>query len=308
MILAVITAQMAGGQTNSLKWDFEGDPNEGIWTANGEVTELKSVGGLLVGNAVGDNAVITSPLIRFEPQFYDAIEMVRSSDKGGAGKITWTANLEDEDNGYLPNNTADFSVPTSFGRVVRVHPFWHTSKEIQQIRIHLPQGKFRIAIITVGHKREPLAPARRMQSWQFTGMVPYSRWGFLHGDIPLFATEAGLTFTSTPDLVLGSPSVRVSSDLNKYVIIKMMVSAGTTGTLGWVTNTRNGIRIHPFNLITDGKMHTYEIEVGKSEAWKDQIRMLTLKPSDAPQAEVVIESITIAPGVKTDNLQDTEKP
>lgn len=293
LLLMAFTAQSLLGEAMGITWEFERDPNEGAWTANKDVENLKMVGGLLVGNAVGDNAIITSPKFAFTPRFYDVVEMVMLTEKEGEARLSWSANLEEEDEGYIPANSVGFPTSTGFGRPLQVYPFWHTDEQIQQVRLHLPRGKFRMAFITIRNQREPISPARKIYDWQFT--MGNCDWNVLQGEVVLMATPKGLPLQTTPHVMIASPTVRVSSELNKYVIIRMSVTAGKTATLGWVTNSRNGIRNLPFEIKADGQMHTYVLEVSESPGWSDQIRLLTLKPSDAPKADVLIESIVVAP-------------
>lgn len=305
------TAQSLLGEATSTTWEFERDPNEGNWTANKDVEGLKMTGGLLVGNAVGDDAIITSPKFVFTTRFFDVVEMVMLTEKEGEARLSWSANLEEDDEGYVAANSVSFPTSATFGRPLQVYPFWHTDEQIEQVRLHLPQGKFRIAFITIRNQREPIAPARKMYNWQFN--MGNCDWNVLQGEVVLTTTRQGLPLQTTPHVMIASPTVRVSSELNKYVIVRMSASAGKTAMLGWVTNSRNGIRLLPFDIKADGQMHTYVLEVSESPDWTNQIRLIALKPSDAPTADVVIESIIVAPTQQQpteekDNYAPSKKP
>lgn len=301
----VLTALVCGAAASDepvmrVEWRFEPDPEEGRWTATSDVTDLRMAGGLLIGKATGENAAITSSRFSFRPNFYDVVEMMIMVENAGEARLSWSESADNPEGGFTSAKKATFYVSPDANQPVRVYPFWHKDDEIQQIRLHLPEGEFRIAMLRIRKQIEPIAPVSQMHNWRTVSSL--RDWNLLQGDAVRLMGAGIPALTISRQAIIASPTLRVSSDLNKAVSVRMRVSDGKTAALGWVTSERNGIHFIPFDIKADGEMHTYTIDLSESKEWADQIRLITLKPSDAPEAEVAIESVSIKPNVEAEPL------
>jgi hypothetical protein len=75
----------------------------------------------------------------------------------------------------------------------------------------------------------------------------------------------------------------------------MKVSAGTIGELFFITDSDpeyDGPKSLPFNVIADGQLHTYTLDMSAVSQWQGTIRQLRLDPTDTA-ATIAIDFINI---------------
>lgn len=94
--------------------------------------------------------------------------------------------------------------------------------------------------------------------------------------------------------ILLSPILDVDGRERPIVAVRMAVSAGSQGRVYAVSQSQVGWEDLTFPLRPDGRMHTYNIDMGGLRRWQDKVILVGLQPTDAPDAKVAIESIEIA--------------
>ena len=83
----------------------------------------------------------------------------------------------------------------------------------------------------------------------------------------------------------------------KTVLIALSASAGKQGRLWWRTSLRKFTVEHslPFDIVADGAVHEYRLDVAQAPGWEGYLEGLRLDPTDVADAAVAIDYIRIVP-------------
>lgn len=83
----------------------------------------------------------------------------------------------------------------------------------------------------------------------------------------------------------------------KTVLIALSASAGKQARLWWRTSLRKFTVEHslPFDIVADGAVHEYRLDVSEAEGWEGYLEGLRLDPTDVADAAVAIDYIRIVP-------------
>lgn len=80
-------------------------------------------------------------------------------------------------------------------------------------------------------------------------------------------------------------------------VIAMSASAGQRGRLWWRTSLRKFTLEHSlsFELITDGALHEYRLDLRQAPGWEGYLEGLRLDPSDVADAAIAVDYIRLVP-------------
>lgn len=83
----------------------------------------------------------------------------------------------------------------------------------------------------------------------------------------------------------------------RAIAIGLSASAGKTGRLYWRTSLRKLTRDHsvPFDLIADGALHEYRLDLTKAPGWQGYLEALRLDPTDTAGANIAIDYLRVLP-------------
>ena len=143
----------------------------------------------------------------------------------------------------------------------------------------------------------PIPPPDSSTDWTFrTGA---QGWAAAMGITGFKAGETGLTFlTDTRDPALERSFPAVPAKKISQIVVRMKLSAARADScqLFW---SSGGTPTESTSLTlpsaSDGQMHDYVFEVGKSRAWRGRISRLRFDPCNVPGVQVALERIRLVP-------------
>ncbi len=276
-----------------IEWRFDEDANLRGWLVAGHIGDAAVVGGVLKGRAVDWDPILLGPVFEVQATPTQCIEIKMKATETAGAEIFWTETLEGQYGGFNQNKHESFSViGDGEFHTYRVHPFWHAAGKIVRLRID-PPNKGRFEIASIGIVDNPGVARSDAQAWRFEkGTGGWQAWQDMAAPV---VEDGALQVTGDgPAPVLMSPLLNVPAAENPIVSVRMAVGEGSTGTVYCVSDERHGREAISFPLRADGRMHSYNIDVASLGGWRGRILMMGLRPSDVPQAKVVIESIEIA--------------
>lgn len=274
-------------------WEFREAGNRLGWTPNGHIAQVEVTGRALQGTPIDDDPILLSPVFELPATIDQFVEIRIRSAAGGQGQLFWTHTLEGRYGGFDPKRSLDVTCRGGDQtQVIRLFPFWHTAGKVVRLRLDPPNtGRFSVESIRVlAQDRSPTSTAK---AWTFRGTAHHwQAWRDIAHLKPTADQLALATMGSAPLLV--SPPISVAADEHSVVSLRMAADAGTAGRILAVSNRRFGGSEATFPLQADGQMHCYHVDVGRLPNWQDEIILLGLQPTNVPDANVAIESITIA--------------
>ena len=296
-LLAVLALEASAEQAETRKvdieWRFDEEANLRGWLVAGHIADAAVGDGVLKGRAVDWDPILLGPVFEIAATPTQCLEIKMKATETTGAELFWTETLEGQYGGFNQNKHESFSVlGDGEFHTYRIHPFWHAAGKIVRLRIDPPnKGRFEIASISVVDN--PRMARSDAQAWTFDkDTQDWHAWQ----DISKPVVEGGALHVKgegqTP--IVMSPLLNVASELNPIVSVRMALGEGSTGTVYCVSDELNGCATVSFPLRADGRMHSYNIDVASLREWRGRILMLGLRPSDAADAEVAIESIEIA--------------
>ncbi len=223
--------------------------------------------GALEFDARPGDAMLVSPLFDgFPATPWQRIEVTMKSDVAGGCNVFWTGTPKSKYGGFSPEKHTSFESETGGFHTYTIEPFWQAEKKIIRLRLSVPHdrgGHYVIQSLRVVEVAPP-SPV----TLPVTG-VPLDADGEWRARVTLRAEDAS------------------------FVTLRMSADAGTAGTLSFANSDRNGMKTVHFPLRADGQMHTYNLDIGSASkgSLSGQIIALRLKPTNAANAKVKIESI-----------------
>jgi len=277
----------------AVQWRFDTDGDLRGWAAGGHIRDARVTGGALVGEATDWDPILLGPVFEIPATPTQRLEIKMKTSRGGQLQVFWTETLEGRYGGFSEEKSNRFATLAGDEfRVYRIRPFWHAAGKIIRLRLDPPsEGTFAIEWIRIvdDGPQEP-SPAK---GWEFGADAGgWHAWRDLSE--PVVRGRCLEVTVEGKSPLLMSPPLLVPADQNPFVSIRMATESGSTGRVFCVSSTQFGWEDIVFPLRADGRMHSYNVDVGHLEHWQDEIIMLGIQPSDAEGAIVKIESIEIA--------------
>ncbi len=291
-VVYVFPAAARSQEKVAIEWRFDTDGDFQGWAASGHVRDAAVTGGALVGRSVDWDPILLSPAFEIPAAPAQRVEIRMRASEAAEMQLFWTETLEGEHGGFSEKKSDRLTtLADNQFHVYRSHPFWHAAGKIIRLRLDPPaSGEFAIQWIRIVD--EPALPRSEADCWEFdAGSQGWRAWRELSDPI---VRDGALHVTAQGrSPILMSPMLAVPADENPYVCIRMATENGQTGRLFCVSRTQIGWEDTMFPLVADGKMHSYNVDVGHLPAWQDEIIMLGIQPTDAEGADVRIESVAI---------------
>ena len=277
----------------AIEWRFDTEGDLRGWSPGGHVRDARVTGGALSGESVDWDPILLGPVFEIPATPTQQIEITMKATQDGEVQLFWTETLEGHYGGFSEKKAYRFAVPGDDRfHVHRIHPFWHAAGKIVRLRLDPPaDGRFAIQSIRIVD--DGPAAASPAKAWTFDADPQgWRAWRDLAEPVVrdglLRATAQG----TSPMLM--SPRIAVAADEHPYVSIRMAADRGTTGRVFCVSGTQFGGEDVSFPLRADGKMHSYNVDVGHLAHWRDEVILLGIQPTDAEGAQATIDSIEIA--------------
>ncbi len=273
-------------------WKFS-DAAAKPWTQHANhCKDMRLEAGLLKGTMMGRDPFVTSPAVAIAASAGQVIEFRAKSSTGGKGEIFWLPPSAKESQQKW--SVAFDWIGDNQWHVYRVAPYWQGEKQIARVRLDFAppasgEGFFEIEWIRIVEEASANSSA---QAWRGAGLAAWRG-----------ADGAGLTAQADAVVVasgpasggaLLSPNLRIAADENCVVSVELAVQQGDVGYLAWASDSVSGLQHRSFRLKPDGRMHTYNIDVGGQKNWRGHIVMLKLMPLGGKGAQATVRAISVA--------------
>jgi Glycosyltransferase WbsX len=297
--MAVIGLLVTGGasaqEKTLVEWTFDKPGDLQGWVPANMVADVKAVDGMMTGRITDWDPFLFSPDFEITPSPWQRIEVRMKCPKGGGCEFFWANGQPTEYSGFAPGKETPFeALGDNEFHVYQVRPFWHAEKKIVKLRLDLMRegGDFAVDWVRIV---DPGAPAPRSEpSWDFRA-GDIGGWTAASGIDNLKVANGALTGqVGEGDVLLLGPPLSVPLEGQLYVSLRMKVSGGESGAVRWAVQELNGLHALPFSLRSDGRFHTYNIDMSTQEEWKGTLIALGLKPMDKPGATFEIADLRVA--------------
>jgi hypothetical protein len=292
-ILCVCSSASLAAENVAVEWRFDADGDFRGWVASGDIRDPRVAGGALAGEPTDSDPILLGPVFDVAARPGQCVEIKMHTSQAGEAQLFWTETTEGKFGGFSEQKSDRFATsPGDEFHQYRIHPFWHAAGKVVRLRFDPPSdGRFAIQSIRVVDEGSPTpSPAT---AWRFNaGCQGWHAWRDLAEPV---VRDGRLCVTAQgKSPVLMSPTLAVSADEHPYVSIRMATKQGTTGRVFCVSSTQFGWEDVTFPLRPGGKMHTYNVDVGHLDHWRDSILLIGIQPTDVEGADAAIESIQIA--------------
>jgi len=283
-----------------IEWNFGRDA-EG-WVENNHLAEVSVAGGVLQATAVNWDPFVVGPLMEIPARPWQAIEVRLRSEVSGLAEFFWTNTTETPYGGFSPGKETGFEVVGDGAwHTYRVRPFWQAEKKIIRLRLDFPggetRGRFAVDFIRVIEESPPPPASGEGAEGRFDFSKGPQGWQAAEGIGGLRVTAGGLTFrTEAAGARLSSPALSVDAESHPFLTLRLAATAGQVASVFFVSDGANGRHRRDFPLKADGKLHTYNLELAADSHYRGNVLVLDLVPSNAPQAEVQLESLALNAG------------
>ena len=274
------------------EWTFNQEGQMLGWVAGGHIKVARVENGALRGTAVDWDPILMGPVFEIRATPGQFVEVRIRCERTGMAELFWTETLEGKFGGFSQEKYASFSVVGGEGfRNYRVYPFWHSKGKIVRLRLDVPpDGEFAIEAIRI--LDAGTSPSTET-AWQ--GKAALGQWEAMQQTGAVDVSMGKLQFEAEGNRpILLSPLLDVEGKKNPIVAVRMAVSAGSLGRIYAVNRNQVGWEDLTFPLRPDGRMHTYNIDMGGLRRWAGMVLCVAVQPTDTPGAKVAIESIEIA--------------
>jgi ubiquinone/menaquinone biosynthesis C-methylase UbiE len=276
-------------------WQFDKEGDLQGWTAGGHVRDVRVADGVLSGETSDWDPILIGPVFDVVATPTQRVEICLKTPRGGSAQLFWTETLQGQYGGFSQEKCCEFNTRSSDEyQIYRIPPFWHAAGRIVRLRLDPPAtGQFAIKWIRIVD--DATSTPTESKAWQFTAdLHGWRAWQEVSGPTIQSGRLHVKSLGKSP--ILMSPLLSVAASENPYVSVRMAVTRGSGARLFCVSDTQFGSEQVSFPLRADGKVHSYNVDVGHLAQWRDRIVMLGIQPTDAEGAEVAIESIEIADG------------
>ncbi len=291
--LLVCSATGRPQENVTIEWRFDTDGDFRGWVAGGHIGDAAVTGGALAGQVSDWDPILLGPVFEIRATPTQRVEIKMKATQGGRAQLFWTETLEGKFGGFGEAKSNHFEVRAGEEfRVYRIHPFWHAAEQIIRLRLDPPgRGRFEIQWIRIVD--QPARARSEAKAWKFEA-DPQGWRAWQDVSVPVVREGCLQVTAEGKSPIVMSPILKgVAADENPYVSIRMATDRGSTGRIYCVSSGRIGWEDMMFPLVADGKMHSYNVDVGHLGHWQDEIIMLGVQPTDAEGGIVKIESIEI---------------
>ena len=294
MMLAICSLAIGAQEERvPVEWQFNTDGDLEGWRPNGFLSDVRVANGLLYGKATGRDPFFTSPLFNVPTRPWQEVRFRIKCREPGRGIIFWSNTLKTKHGGFSPKKLTKYRLKAAGEwEIVRVMPQWQQEGKIIHIRLDIDRPcDFAIDWIRIVESASAGAPTDRT-SWDFTDG---DAGGWAGDDLSVAAARGeGLRVKFGDKLgALRSPALDVPLGDRKWISLRMSSNKGRRGTVAWFTSARAQQPV-TFRVRGDGRVHTYNLDVGRLRSWAGKLTGIELRPSYSPDDEVVIESIRIS--------------
>ncbi len=280
LLLARTALAQPDGKT-LIEWRFDTAGDFRGWTIGSLVADGQVRDGALHGRAIGDDPIIIGPVFEIPAAATQYVEFCVKGSAPALAELYWTETLEGQYGGFSAQKHRMFHTHgDGQWHVYRIWPFWQAAKKIIRLRFDPPNaGEFDLRWVRVVE-----APTRATSQ--------ATRWE--EADIRAQWIESGDVAERAQGPILLSPLLSIRATEYPFVCVRMATRSAASGRLFYVSSNRFGWQDVTFSLRPDGRVHSYNLAVGRLQAWRDDILLLGLQLPGGPDDQTRIESVEVA--------------
>jgi len=274
-----------------VSWDFTADADK-AWTRGANHSkDVRIEDGVLKGTMTSWDPFVTSPKFSIEASAGQAVEMRVRTSTTGPGNIYWIP--EGAAGAQAKWNTTLMWAGGGEWREYRVFPYWQGEKRIAQFRIDFSNPADTLGTYEVDWVRVVDAVSAKSDAREWRGAA-LSAWraedgavASMSGDALVVTSEAGQTGRIT------SPMLSIPSYENVFVSVEMAADTGDDAIIYWASSAVSGLHQKRFRIKTDGKFHTYNVDMTGIKEWIGDIVLLKVMPVVKQGASAHIRAVAV---------------
>ena len=282
------------------EWTFDRPGDLEGWLPNAHLSDVAVTNGVLSCRAVGADPILEyRPLLDLKTTPWQAVDVRRKADHDGVAELFWSNTSAGRYGGFAQEKTTRFNVRgDNQWQAYRLLPFWHLEGRIVRLRFDVFDGaRFELDSLRIIELEMPPAVARA----DFDFGKGAEGWQWVSGS----GEQDSLSVRGKPDDSLKvvalkaagfllSPPVRMDTQSNSFVSIRMAVDRGANATLFFATDQKSGLQSHSFAVESDGHDHTYNLDMLAAQEWKGTVLALGLRPTDPTNATAHLSWLKVA--------------
>lgn len=273
LLHTLIAVGVLAQEKTLIEWTFDKPGDLRGWQPGGNIAGAVVRDGALRGQAKSADPLIVGPVFEIPARPSQWLEITMTATAESSCELFWTETLKGKYGGFSQDKYQRFSsIGDGREHVYRVYPYWQAAGKIIRLRFDPPSaGEFALRSIRIV-EQAAAAP------------VATKRWN---------AAELAAAWRVRPDssTLRMSPPVALSAVENSFVCVRAATDQVASGRLLCVSRTHFGSDNLTFALRPDGKMHSYNLDVGSLKTWRDEVILLGI---ELPVG-VRLESIEVGP-------------
>ncbi len=255
LVLSVVFSTT--GAVELPRWEFDNPADAKAWAANGHLAEVSCAGGILSARAVDWDPFFHCRDLSIAAAPWQMIVLRIKASAPGIGELFWSGKTEGQYGGLMQEKTVRFSVRGGDWEKIALFPFWHTEGVIRQLRLDVYNGaRFEIDWI-------------RMIDWG-KGQAPSAICPPEMGDLEAMRIYPRIAERFAPPLAIDTAD-------QGWVTLDLSSDAAGKADLLWAGESIPGLQTESFDLIGDGKMRSYNLQMEGVPGWKGKIVALGLR-------------------------------
>lgn len=278
-----------------VEWTFEQDGRLEGWQPNSYLTDVRVEGGLLHGKATGRDPFFTSPLFELPTRPWQEVRFRIKCRDPGQGLVFWSNTTESPHGGFRTSKHTPYRLAGGDEwEVVRVQPAWLGEAKIIHVRLDIDRPcDFAIDWIRIVEPRADGDAIGKM-AWDFTqgGTQGWSGNGLA---VSAEGRDGLRVEVGERPGTLRSPPLAVPLAECRWLALRMRSREGRRASVAQLAQGKGDHSPIVFALRSDGRLHTYNIDIGHRRLQAEELVGLELWPSHMPGDRVDIESIRLSP-------------
>jgi len=262
-------------QVNVKQWEFDSDSDLQQWIPNQFLSNVVVKDSILSTDAAGPDPFFLCTDLSFPAHPWQYVLIRLRATRPGTCELFWTGKLDGKYGGLTQHKKLRFSVDrANTWQEIALFPFWHTEGTIRKLRFDLyADAHFDIDWIRI-LERKSNHPPTATDTWN------------LGGD-----TSSWQIAPNSSDLI--APPVNINVNDKAWTTVQLSSDHSEVAYILWARANAPGLQTQAFLVKGDSKVHTYNISMADSPAWRDNIIAFGLRPP--PAANIRLESIHISP-------------
>ena len=301
--LGLLTASTAlsAPPTTLVKWTFDHPCDGAGWAKTNHLSDVRTEGGSLKGRLMDWDPWVTSPRFEIAATPWQRIEFRLRTDCPGKGQIFFTNTTESKYGGFSPKKNVSWKViGDGQWHTYTVYPFWGNEKKIIMVRLDLARAEgaakgsatFELDWLRIV---ETPAPDRLAKPpvWAFPAALPqFTATGALRAE----TGETGVTLAAPEaDAWLDGPFTSFQADDGFWAVVRLATRAGSQASLCWLSSRTSNRAQVSFDVVPDGRMRTYNVDLSGQKTWRDDIYFVGFRPP-VGKSKTTLARIAIADG------------